>query len=139
MSASIALYFMTTRLHEAGWPRRCGLLRRYRFDATVVDATVDEMIDWAAAMGAGRPMLAAQLAAHIMDDCAMHGEDGPTLEALVEQARAEPDEAIAPHERLQPVRFANTVGAMIPQSTFSKLDVRVALQQWCLEALRGVW
>lgn len=82
MRAPIALYFLTTRLREAGWPRKRGLLQCSRFDVTAVDATVDEMmIDWAAAVGAGRPMVAVPIAAHIVGDCATHGEDVPTMEA----------------------------------------------------------
>ena len=138
MKATIALYFVTTRLRAAGWPRRRGLLRKHRFDATAVDATVDEMIDWAAALGAGRPVLAVQMAARIVSDGTSQGEDVPTMEACVDHARMAvlrgPTD-VAPHERVQPIRFAETVGAILPQSTLSNRHVRVALDQWCLDGI----
>jgi hypothetical protein len=67
-------------------------------------------------------MVAVQIAADIIGDSATHGEDVPTMEACIEQARvAALDGAIdtAPHERVRPVRFADAVGAM-----FSEKDIR---------------
>ena len=40
----IGFYFVSSLLHETGWPRKQGLFRRLVVDTTVVDLTIDEMI-----------------------------------------------------------------------------------------------
>ncbi len=45
------LYFVRSLMHEAGWPRKQGLLRADAFDTTIADHAVEQMIDWASALG----------------------------------------------------------------------------------------
>ncbi len=48
-------YFVTSLLREMGWPRKQGLFRRVAIDSTVADGAIDQMVNWAASLGAGRP------------------------------------------------------------------------------------
>jgi hypothetical protein len=45
------LYFVRSLMHEAGWPRKQGLLRAEVFNTLIADQAVEQMIDWAAALG----------------------------------------------------------------------------------------
>ena len=54
-------YFVSEILREAGWPRRKGVFNSTAvIDTIILDGATDQMIDWAAALGAGRPTLALQ-------------------------------------------------------------------------------
>jgi hypothetical protein len=63
-----AFYFVSGLLREAGWPRKQGMFRTEVVDTTVLDSTVDQMIDWAAGLGACRPHLALQMIAEMFRD-----------------------------------------------------------------------
>ena len=51
------VYFVVSLLREAGWPRKQGVFGGETYDTTIADAAIDEMVDWAASLGSGRPML----------------------------------------------------------------------------------
>jgi hypothetical protein len=61
--AIFGFYFVSGLLREAGWPRKQGLFRRDVLDTTILDSAIDQMVDWAASLGAGRPALALQIVA----------------------------------------------------------------------------
>lgn len=106
------VYFVTGLMREAGWPRRKGIFNSTAvFDALILDHAIDQMIDWAAALGAGRPMLALQTIANIFRDRDWTSDERPNIKLFMEEARAENENwragcAVAPHKVVQPTRFA---------------------------------
>lgn len=108
----IGFHFVTGLLREAGWPRRKGHFNSTAVvDTLILDHAIDQMIDWAAALGAGRPTLALQTIANIFRDHDWTSDGRPHLQVLLENAKGGNGNwgasgAVAPHEALQPIRFA---------------------------------
>ncbi|MBI5734097.1 MAG: hypothetical protein HY973_04125 [Candidatus Kerfeldbacteria bacterium] len=80
-------YFMYGLLREMGWPRKEGLLRRDVVDALIFDSVVEQMIDWAAGIGAGRPRLALQVIAEMNRDKNWEGPDAPKIKWVIDELR----------------------------------------------------
>jgi hypothetical protein len=80
-------------------------------DAMILDATVDQMVDWAAGIGAGKPDLAVKILATMFNDRYMNSADDPDIEHYIQlqneqivSRELKPDET-APHELLRPYHF----------------------------------
>src|SRR5689334_6584825 len=106
-------YFVSGLLQEAGWPRRKGVFNKAVLDTAILDATIDQMIDWAASLGAGRPMLALQAIAEMFRDRDWKGDSAPSIQRFIEVAKAENEswrvtDAILPRDVVKPTRFAKT-------------------------------
>lgn len=105
-------YFVTGLMQEAGWPRRKGLFNSTAvIDTIILDAVIDQMIDWAAGLGAGRPTLALQTIAEMHRDRDWNSDERPDIKVFIEGVRTENENwratsAIAPHDVVQPTRFA---------------------------------
>ena len=80
-------YFVGSFLREAGWPRRRGMFRGESYDTAIVDAVIDQMIDWAAALGAGRPRLALQVIAEMFRDRDWEGDHAPNIKMIVDESQ----------------------------------------------------
>lgn len=149
-------YFVSEILREAGWPRRKGVFNSTAvIDTIILDGATDQMIDWAAALGAGRPTLALQALAEVFRDRDWDDDERPNIKMFIETARAENESwrsssTIAPHEVVQPSRFAGAdahrqaaegivkEGAKWKGPTMSVKDfkeLRVPLEHWFLEGL----
>jgi hypothetical protein len=128
-------YFVTGLLREAGWPRRKGFLNNTAvIDTTILDSAIDQMVDWAAALGAGRPTLAIQTIAEMFRDRDWIGDERPNIKVFIESARTENENwraagAIAPHDVVKPARFAGT-GRTIDAKDFKGLGP--PLEHWFL-------
>ncbi len=105
-------YFVSGILREAGWPRRKGVFNSTAVvDTIILDSAIDQMVDWAAALGAGRPTLALQAIAEIFRGRDWSSDDRPKINVFIEAARTEQEswratDAIAPHEVVQATRYA---------------------------------
>jgi len=133
-------HFVTGLLQEVGWPRRKGLFNGTAvIDTTILDSAIDQMVDWAAALGAGRPTLALQIVAEAFRDREMQNFERRGIKILIEGGRTENErwrvtEAIAPHDIARPIefRFADN-GPTIDVRGFK--ENRLSLELWFLEGL----
>lgn len=130
-------YFVSGLMREAGWPRKQGLFRKEVLDTTILDSAIDQMIDWAAGLGAGRPTLALQTIAEMFGDRDWSGDSAPNIKKFVEgsrtgQASSQDSDPIAPHEVVQPTRFAPT-GSTVPAKALT--DMHMLLEQLFLEGV----
>lgn len=137
--AIIGLYFVSGLLREAGWPRKQGFFRKEVLDTTILDLAIDQMVDWAAALGAGRPRLALQVIAEMFRDRDWSSDSGPNIKKFIEGARTEKTtwrvtDAIAPHDVVQPTRFAGT-GPTVDAKALTDDRMRLGLEQWFLEGV----
>ena len=127
--------YVTSLLHEMGWPRKSGLLRRETYDATLVDMATKEMIHWAAALGAGRPAIALQMIAEMFSDRTWDGDDAPQISVVIHGSRehwdARPD--ADPCEIIEPVPLAKHYARITPQQ-LQQADIRRYLEQYVLES-----
>ena len=132
-----AYYFIGSLLRDAGWPRKQGLFRGVAYDTTIVDAAIDQMVDWAASLGAGRPSIALQMIAEMFRDRNWEGDDTPQIRTFIDGAREswKSSQKAAPRQILQPMRLGNTFGSSISAKNFQDARLRVALEQNLLEAL----
>jgi len=130
-------YFVGSLLREAGWPRKQGLFKRLSYDTTIADAAIDQMVDWAASLGAGRPALALQIITEMFRDRNWDGDDAPQIDTFISGARESWDKApnAATREIVRPFRLASAFGALISPKNFQDARVRVALEQNVLEAV----
>ncbi len=130
-------YFVESLLCEAGWPRKQGLFKRLAYDTTIADAAIDQMVDWAASVGAGRPALALQIITEMFRDRNWDGDDAPQIDTFISGARESWDKMpnAAPREIVRSFRLASGFGAVISPKDFQDARVRVALEQKVLEAL----
>lgn len=145
-------HFVTGLLQEAGWPRRKGFFNSTAvIDKFILDHTIDQMVDWAAALGAGRPKLALQTIANIFRDRDWNSVGRPDIN-FIEGARTENErwrmtDPVAPHDVVQPTRFADAdqvaggimkTGPMWKGPTLDVKDfkqLRVPLEQWFLDGV----
>jgi hypothetical protein len=133
------LYFVGGLLREAGWPRTEGFFKKEVLNTTILDGVIDQMITWSAALGAGRPRLALQVLASMFRDRDWTSDNAPNIKLFIEGAKREKESwnvstVVAPHEVVQPTRFATT-GPTLPAKALKDDRFRLALEQWCLEGL----
>jgi|GEM_PF-1781173 len=130
-------YFIGSLLRDAGWPRKQGLFRGETYDTTIVDAAIDQMVDWAASLGAGRPTIALQMIAEMFRDRNWDGDDAPQIKTFIDGARESWKSALngAPRQILQPIRLGSTFGSSISAKNFQDARLRIASEQNLLEAL----
>lgn len=69
MTSIFGFYYIVGLLGQMGWPKRRGLFNSEGVVSTLVlDGAVDQMIDWAASIGACRPKLALEILATVLRD-----------------------------------------------------------------------
>lgn len=130
-------YFVESLLREAGWPRKQGLFKGEAYDTTIADAAIDQMVDWAASLGAGRPALALQIIAEMFRDRNWDSDNAPQIDTFISGTRESWNNApnSAPQEIVRPIRLASAFGAVISLKDFQDARMRVALEQNVLEAV----
>ena len=132
-------YFVSGMLREAGWPKKQGILRRNVVDTNVLDAVVGQMVDWAAALGAGRPKLGLQVLAEMFKDRDWSHDNAPSIQKFIEGERSQNSQwaggaATAPSEIINPTKFAQ-LGKTIDASKLTDPQLRTALEHFCLHGL----
>lgn len=124
-----------------GWPRKRGLFRQPCIDTTILDSSVDGMIDWAASIGAGRPHLALQVIAYIFKDKDWEGSDAPKIKLLIEETRPVYQERMiksgshAPHAITRVTHFAKHCGVSVKAKWLQDVRIRNILEQEFLGGL----
>ena len=132
-------YFVSNLLRKAGWPRKQGVFGKSFIDTTVLDSAVDQMIEWAAAIGAGRPTLALRVIAEIYRDRDWSGAEAPNIKSLINSARKENElwcenNVTSPREVVNPPRFAKA-SSRIKSQELSEGSNSTALEQLFVEGL----
>lgn len=149
-------YFVSGLMQEAGWPRRKSVFNSTAVvDVMILDHAIDQMIDWAAALGAAYPRLALQTMAEVFRDRDWNSDGRPDIKSFIDAARRENEswrgtDVLAPHEVVQRARFAGHdahrraaegiqkkgakwKGPTMDVKNFKEL--RVPLEQWFLEGV----
>lgn len=131
-------YYVTTILKQAGWPKRRGLFNSEAIvDTLIADATIDQMIDWSAALGACRPKLALQVIAWIYKDKNWEGENAPRIVDFINKAKdiwnARGNKS--PHDIIEPFKLSKHFGKTIRSKDLKDNRIRTALELVCLEGL----
>lgn len=132
-------YFVSGLLQEAGWPKKKGLFKKEVIDTIILDGAIDQMVDWAAGIGAGRPTLALQAIAEMFRGRDWNGDNAPSIKRFIESVRAENESwretnIIAPRDVVKPTRFAKA-HPTLDAKKFADEWIRISLEQWFLEGL----
>lgn len=132
-------YFVSGLLREAGWPRKKGLLNKAVLDTAILDAAIFQMIDWAACLGAERPMLALQAIAEIYRERDWNSDDVPEISKLINGLKAKDElwratSGVVPRDVVRPTRFADA-GPTLDAKALTDARARSALEKWFLLGL----
>lgn len=132
-------YFVSDLLREAGWPKKQGILRKNVVDTKVLDGAIDQMINWAASIGAGRPQLGLRVLAEMFRNRDWDSDNAPSIRDFINEMRSQNSawagsKAMAPKEVVSPSRFAR-LGKTIDAGKLTDEQMRTALEQFCLEGL----
>src|SRR3989344_8014923 len=90
MSSIFGFYFVVGLLSASGWPRKVGLFKtKSVINNLVLDSTINQMIDWAAGIGACRPDLALQIIATMFREYNWENEGGFDLVKFASDSKKE--------------------------------------------------
>lgn len=129
------LYFVGNLLREAGWPRKQGLFGRESYDSIVLDAAMVQMINWAASLGAGRPVRALQMIAEMNRDRDWSGPDAPRIKDFLDEVGdAWGNDGAGPSDDIEGAIFQKH-GKSISAQDFTQPQMRNILEQLCLDGL----
>ena len=132
-------YFVKTMLDQMGWPRRKGLLNSTAVvDTMVADQIINQMIDWAAALGACRPKLALQAIAWIYKDKNWEGDDAPKIVEFIKNAKniwESKGNNKPPHEIIGGLNLSEHFGKTISSKHLKDVQMRIELEKVFLGAV----
>ena len=103
-------------------------------DVTVLDATIDQMIDWAAGIGAGKPKLAVMILASLYNDRDWDSDDAPNFEMFVESQNEDFTKrgldlgTTPPHDLFEVSRFGAHSKKPVPYQVLSDPKLREILE-----------
>jgi hypothetical protein len=137
MVSIFGFYFINTMLKQTGWPKRHGLFRTEVVATFIADALIDQMIDWAAALGACRPKLALQVIALMLKDRDWEGKDAPEISVFINGAkdRWNTQRNKSPHEIIEPIKLSKSFGTIIKYKDLKDNRICAILEQFCLMGL----
>lgn len=122
-------YFVSSMLRETGWPRKQGMLGREVIDTSIADAIAEQMTEWTAGLGAGRPALALQMIAEMFRDRDWAGDNAPQVKSFIEGAQWTDDHPPKPSFQLK------TFGKTISAKDFNDKRLITGFEQSALESL----
>jgi len=80
MTSIFGFYYIMGLLNHMGWPRRKSLFYSEAVvNSLILDSAVEQMIDWAASIGACRPQLALQMIATMLRGTDWESKDAMNL------------------------------------------------------------
>jgi hypothetical protein len=142
--ATYGTFFIDGILGSAKWPRKQGITGKMVVDTTILDVSIDQMVDWAAGIGAGRPKLTVQILGSLYNDYDWDGANAPNIEMLVkslneEFAKRNIDlDITAPHDILepyQPYHFKEKFSKPLPYKILREHEIREMIEKAFVVAL----
>jgi hypothetical protein len=134
--AIFGLYYTKNILRLMQWPRSQGIIKKSQYiDSMIFDSTIEQMVDWAAALGAGKPWLALQIIAYTFRDADWEGVDPPQLKRFCEELNENYYEegidfnTTAPHNIVHRVYIAENFGPTIKADALLDKRLQGRLEQ----------
>jgi hypothetical protein len=128
-------YFVAQLLREAGWPRKQGMFKGQAYDTFMVDVAIAQSVDWAAALGAGRPRLSLQMIAEMFRDRDWDSDEAPNVKIVVDELQDTWSAVASPQDVVQPVKFAERLGRSMSLDQFRDSRMRVVMEEYVRDAL----
>lgn len=127
-------------LSHMGWPRRKSLLNSTAVvDSLILDSAVEQMIDWAASIGACRPKSALKIIATVLRGTDWESKDAMNLSLEVGNMKkqwAERGNSDNPREAVKPVKFSKHSKVMTMKQLKDK-EISHAFEVYFYESL--IW
>lgn len=140
MTSIFGFYYIMGLLSHMGWPRRKSLFNSEAVvNSLILDSAVEQLIDWAASIGACRPKLALQIIATMLRDTDWESKDAMNLSAEVGNMKkqwAERGNSNNPREAVKPVKFSKHSEVMTMKQLKDK-EISHAFEVYCYESL--IW
>lgn len=140
MQSIFGFYYIVGLLSHIGWPRRRSLFNSEAVvNSLILDSAVDQMIDWAASIGACRPKLALQVVATMLRGTDWESKDAMNLDDEVSNMKkqwAERGSSDNPREAVKPVKFSKH-GDVMTMKQLKDKEIKHALEVYCYESL--IW
>jgi hypothetical protein len=140
MQSIFGFYYIMGLLSHIGWPRRRSLFNSEAVvNSLILDSAVEQMIDWAASIGACRPKLALQMITTMFRDTDWESKDAMNLGAEVSNMKkqwAERGNSDNPREVVKPVKFSKHSEVMTMKQLKDK-KISHAFEVYCYESL--IW
>lgn len=140
MQSIFGFYYIVGLLSHIGWPRRRSLFNSEAVvNSFILDSGVDQMIDWAASIGACRPKLALQVVATMLRGTDWESKDAMNLGDEVSNMKkqwAERSSSNNPREAVKPIKFSKH-GDVITMGQLKDKEIKHALEVYCYESL--IW
>lgn len=111
--AILGLYFTKNMLNQTGWPRKKGVFSKSVIDSAILDGIINQMIDWAASVGAGRPKLAIQVLAYEFMGKDWGSGDAPDIVKCFMLMEKDLHQNKAPHEIVERETITKSFGALV--------------------------
>ena len=133
----LAYHFIEGVLIKSGGPKRKSLFNSEAvFDSILVDTVVEQMIDYASALGACRSKLALQIISNMFKDRNWDTDDAPNILVFINKMEEwKIENIIAPHEIIKLPSFVEHFGKTVPVSILHKREMQADLEQKFLFAL----
>jgi hypothetical protein len=134
----LGLYFVNGLMRATGWPKKQGFLGKQVIDVLVLDSAIDEMINWGAGLGAGRPKRALQIYVAIGLDRGWDVEHPPSIEKFIDAFKKDNEiwrspDGVAPRDVVNPYRFATDSGSTVNAKVLTNHSAN--LEAWLLQSL----
>lgn len=133
-------YIITALLRDAGWPRRKSLFNSTAiFNSVVFDASVNQMIDISACIGACRPKLALQIIATMFRDTDWKSKKALDINQEVNNFKkqwTERGNSSNPREAIKPIKYSELEDE-IAVTQFKDKNVQLLLEGYFYESL--IW
>lgn len=127
-------FYINGVLNAAKWPRKQGILGKDAVDVTVLDVALDQMIDWSAGVGAGRPNLAVGILASLYNDSDWDTAGSPNFELFVNSQDQEylakniDLNTTAPHDLQEISHFRDSFGKSVPYKILDNPKTRELIE-----------
>ncbi|MCJ7714531.1 hypothetical protein MUO66_08770 [Candidatus Bathyarchaeota archaeon] len=139
MSSIFGFYFVFGLLEHMGWPRRRSLFNPIAIvDSLILDSTIDQMIDWAASIGACRPDLALRVIATMFRENDWDSEESfNILIAINDSEKSWKGRGNTnPRDIVKPIRFSK-LQKVVRAKHLKDQRIKTTFEQYFLEGL--IW
>jgi hypothetical protein len=138
MQSIFGFYYIAGLLSHMGWPRRRSLFNSEAVvNCLILDLTIEQMIDWAASIGACRPNLGLRIIASMFRDMDWASEVALDINAeIIKHKKQWNEKGIGnnPNEAVKPVKLASHSKVMSMKQLKDK-DFKYAMEVYCYESL----
>jgi len=138
MQSIFGFYYIVGLLSHIGWPRRRSLFNSEAVvDSLILDSAVEQMIDWAASIGACRPKLGLQIIASMFRDMDWNSKEALDISAETSNLKKqwiERSNSNNPREVIKPVKFSK-YSNLTSMKQLKDKKIQHALEVYCYESL----